>query len=54
MSVTRITGRQYRRLQGKRRSLVDLLDQPEGRTLEFEPPRLGKGVFRPRAKRPVS
>lgn len=40
---------QYRRLQGKRQSLADLLDQPEGRKLEFEPPRLGEDVFRPAA-----
>ncbi len=38
---------QYRRLRGKRRSLVELLDQPAGRKVEFEPTRLGEGVFRP-------
>jgi prevent-host-death family protein len=38
---------QYRRLQGKGKTLVDLLGQPKGRDIEFEPPRLADGLFHP-------
>ncbi len=37
----------YRRLVGKGPSLRDLLSQPGGEHIEFDPPRLGGGIFRP-------
>lgn len=32
---------EYRKLTGKRASIIDLLAMPEGAEIEFEPPRLG-------------
>ena len=37
----------YRRLAGGGPTILDLLDQPEGDDIEFDPPRLGNGIFRP-------
>ncbi|MBE0547302.1 MAG: type II toxin-antitoxin system Phd/YefM family antitoxin [Rubrivivax sp.] len=36
----------YRRLVGESTSIRQLLDQPEGADFEFDPPRLGGGLFR--------
>jgi prevent-host-death family protein len=36
----------YRRLVGKSASIRQLLDQPGGADFEFDPPRLGAGLFR--------
>jgi prevent-host-death family protein len=36
----------YRRLTQGGPSILDLLDQPEGADIEFDPPRLGGGIFR--------
>ena len=37
----------YRRLAGEGPSLLELLAQPESADIEFEPRRLGDGIFRP-------
>jgi prevent-host-death family protein len=37
----------YRRLVGRGPSIRDLLDQPDVEQIEFDPPRLGAGIFRP-------
>ncbi len=37
----------YRQLVGKGPSIADLLAQPESDHLEFDPPRMGSGIFRP-------
>ncbi len=37
----------YRRLKGDGRTLVEMLAHPESADIEFEPPRLGDGIFRP-------
>ena len=36
----------YRRLRGEEPGIRQLLDQPGMETLEFEPPRMGAGLFR--------
>lgn len=36
----------YRRLSGEGRTIRDLLDLPGTEEIEFEPPRLGGGIFR--------
>jgi prevent-host-death family protein len=36
----------YRRLIQGGPSILDLLDQPEGADIEFDPPRLAGGIFR--------
>lgn len=36
----------YRRLVGERSSIRDMLDQPDSHDFEFDPPRLGTGLFR--------
>ncbi len=36
----------YRRLVGESTSIRQLLDQPDGEDFEFDPPRLGGGLFR--------
>jgi prevent-host-death family protein len=35
----------YRRLTQTGPSILDLLNQPEGADIEFDPPRLGGGIF---------
>jgi hypothetical protein len=37
----------YRRLAGGGPGIRDLLNQPEGNDIEFDPPRLGSKFFRP-------
>jgi prevent-host-death family protein len=37
----------YRQLVGKGPSIADLLAQPESDDLEFDPPRMGRGNFKP-------
>jgi prevent-host-death family protein len=37
----------YRRLVGKAPTIRDLLGQPGAEDIEFDPPRLGSGLFRP-------
>jgi prevent-host-death family protein len=37
----------YRRLAGDEPSIRDLLDQPGVEDIDFDPPRLGDGIFRP-------
>ncbi len=37
----------YRRLAGGGPTIRELLDQPGIEDIEFDPPRLGSGVFRP-------
>jgi prevent-host-death family protein len=37
----------YRRLAGEGPSLAELVAHPQSGGIEFEPPRLGDGVFRP-------
>ena len=40
----------YRQLAGKKgKSLADLLAMPGGEDIEFDPPRLGNELFRPRS-----
>jgi prevent-host-death family protein len=36
----------YRRLTREGPSILDLLNQPESADIEFDPPRLGSGIFR--------
>lgn len=36
----------YRRLVGKGAGIRQLLDQPESANVEFDPPRLGAGLFK--------
>lgn len=38
---------EYRRLAGGGPSIRELLDQPGVEEIEFDPPRLGGGIFRP-------
>lgn len=42
-----LTHEAYRRLSGKGPSLRDLLAQPEGEGIEFDPPKMLSGTFRP-------
>jgi prevent-host-death family protein len=37
----------YQRLTGRRRDLLELLDYPGAEDIEFDPPTLGNGLFRP-------
>jgi prevent-host-death family protein len=37
----------YRRLTGGGATILDLLAQPGVEDIEFDPPRLGRGIFRP-------
>ena len=37
----------YRRLAGRGPTIRELLDQPGVEQIEFDPPRLGDGIFRP-------
>jgi prevent-host-death family protein len=37
----------YRRLMGDGPTIRELLDQPGVEDIEFDPPRLGTGIFRP-------
>jgi prevent-host-death family protein len=37
----------YRRLKGDGPTLVEMLAYPESADIEFEPPRLDDGIFRP-------
>ena len=37
----------YRRLAGKAPSIVDLLGDAASKDIEFEPPRMGDGSFKP-------
>ena len=37
----------YRRLAGGGPTIRELLDQPGAEDIEFDPPRLGGGIFRP-------
>jgi prevent-host-death family protein len=37
----------YRRLTGDGPTIRELLDQPGVEDIEFDPPRLGTGIFRP-------
>jgi prevent-host-death family protein len=37
----------YRRLAGGGPTIRELLDQPGAENIEFDPPRLGGGIFRP-------
>jgi prevent-host-death family protein len=37
----------YRRLAGRAPTIRELLDQPGVEQIEFDPPRLGGGIFRP-------
>jgi prevent-host-death family protein len=39
----------YRRLVGDGRTIRELLGQPGAEDIEFDPPRLGGGIFRPAA-----
>lgn len=39
----------YRRLVGNGPTIRDLLDQPDTEDIDFDPPRLGGGIFRPAA-----
>jgi prevent-host-death family protein len=38
---------EYRKLNGKAKSIVELLAMPEVGDIDFEPPRLRDGLFRP-------
>jgi prevent-host-death family protein len=38
---------EYRRLAGGGPTLREMLDQPGVEEIEFDPPRLGSGIFRP-------
>jgi PHD/YefM family antitoxin component YafN of YafNO toxin-antitoxin module len=37
----------YRQLVGKSPSIAELLAQPESDDFDFDPPRMGKGIFSP-------
>lgn len=37
----------YRKLLGKGPKITDLLSQPGAEDVEFDPPRMGKGIYRP-------
>jgi len=37
----------YRRLKGDGPTIVEMLAQPESADIDFEPTRLGNGIFRP-------
>jgi prevent-host-death family protein len=38
---------EYRKLNGKEKSIVELLAMPEVGDIDFEPPRMGDKIFRP-------
>ncbi len=38
---------EYRKITGKRQSIVDLLAMPDADLVEFEPPRLGDEIYPP-------
>ncbi len=38
---------EYQKITNKRKSIVDMLAMPEAAALEFEPLRLGSGLFKP-------
>jgi prevent-host-death family protein len=38
---------EYRRLAGDGPTIREMLDQPGAEAIEFDPPRLGGGIFRP-------
>jgi PHD/YefM family antitoxin component YafN of YafNO toxin-antitoxin module len=42
-----LTMEEYRKIAGKRESILDLLAMPEAAEIEFEPPRLGEELVRP-------
>jgi prevent-host-death family protein len=42
-----LTIEEYRKITGKRESIVDLLAMPGAAEVEFEPPRLGADLHRP-------
>jgi prevent-host-death family protein len=37
----------YRRLVGRGRTILELLDLPGTEDIDFDPPRFGSGIFRP-------
>lgn len=38
---------EYQKLTKSKESIIDLLAMPEAADVDFEPPKLGKGIFRP-------
>jgi len=42
-----LTMEEYRKIAGKRESILDLLAMPEAAAIEFEPPRMGDEFPRP-------
>jgi prevent-host-death family protein len=42
-----LTIEEYRRITGTQDSIVDLLAMPDAADIEFEPPRLTSGLYRP-------
>ncbi len=42
-----LTIEEYRKLNGKRESILELLAMPGVGDIEFEPPRMGDKIFRP-------
>lgn len=42
-----LTVEEYRKLNGSKENILDLLAMPEAAEIEFDPPRLGNEIFRP-------
>jgi len=37
----------YQKITGKEKSIVELLSMPDAGDIDFDPPRLDKGIYRP-------
>lgn len=42
-----LTIEKFQELEGKKKSILDVIAMPEAAEIEFEPPRLGSKIFRP-------
>jgi len=42
-----LTIEDYQKITGKNESIVELLAMPDAADIDFEPPRLNKGLFKP-------
>ncbi|MDO9104898.1 MAG: type II toxin-antitoxin system Phd/YefM family antitoxin [Methylovulum sp.] len=46
-SYVLLTIEDYQKITGKKESIVELLAMPDAADIDFEPPRLNKGIYRP-------
>jgi len=49
-SLVLLSFEEYQRLTGDRKTLLDWLSMPADEDIDFEPPRLGNGLYRPAAR----